>query len=442
MSEDRTTGGRPISPSACLPAPFSPPRWPLRPAFPRQLRTSTSSRATGARSSQSAGSTLEKDDLAVLVFEHPSSSWFVYHYSHGKELVAQTDRFGPDGNPLVLRSGSEKLLILVTRTNPFLYAYEGVVLPPQDSPDAASLRTLAGAIGSAASAIVKAVPPRAGFSLYQSALENALQALENLQLSLLLADRIRQDVRTFVQAFNSIRPRSRRAAWIPTLFTRAKERFSSGSPTSGRAARPEPERTSRGVLPGLGRPALAARTRRCRGRCIQEGSGRPLQVVRDSAHRYCRTVNDKRAVLDDLVKATGVDRTKKIKELRADADLAEIRTVLAIDQALAAEKDVIASLASANAFARIAEDYLGTPYAVLPRTCTAVLSPPFPPQTWLKDNPGTLSINAEGAVCADCVRLKPTVANRSTSLRAAGKTFWESVSASSTRRSWIRRSER
>ena len=64
----------------------------------------------------------QKDDLAVLVFEHPSSSWFVYHYSHGKELVAQTDQFGPDGNPLVLRSGSEKLLILVTRTNPFLYA--------------------------------------------------------------------------------------------------------------------------------------------------------------------------------------------------------------------------------------------------------------------------------------------------------------------------------
>ena len=126
----------------------------------------------------------------------------------------------------------------------------------------------------------------------------------------------------------------------------------------------------------------------------------------------CRTVNDKRAVLDDLVKATGVDRTKKIKELRADADFAEIRTVLAIDQALAAEKDVIASLASANAFARIAEDYLGTPYAVLPRTCTAVLSPPFPPQTWLKDNPGTLSINAEGAVCADCVRLKRTVTDK------------------------------
>src|SRR5512135_3252505 len=113
------------------------------------------------------GITVRKDEFAILVFDHKASAWSVHHYSkcEGPDCkptdTRQDETFGPDGNPLVLRNGNEKLLVLIMQTNPFLYAYEGVVLPPQDSPDAAALGKLAGALGSAGAGVLRTVRAQA-----------------------------------------------------------------------------------------------------------------------------------------------------------------------------------------------------------------------------------------------------------------------------------------
>lgn len=363
------------------------------------------------------------DDVAILIFDHTSSTWSVYHYLHkkavGMDIERQPEPLGPDGNPLVLRSGAEKLLILVTNTSPFLYAYEGVVLPPQDSPDSAALRTLASALGSAASGLVKAVPAVKG-AAPPSPLEKALDVIKDLSHSLLAADQLRQSVRAFTQAFefnpsakppNGLNPYGirEREAGVLDGFARARVARADLDPAG---QPPACFQSWTGLLSLLDGKVLTDDN--------LKGAGAELLKSSSTAPAACRaTLNRGRDEIAALIGVKDKAREDKAEALRKDMGVATIRALLALDQALAGEKDAVASLGSANAFARIARDYLretgagnNAQYEVLPRSSIAVLSPPFPSQTWLKDNPGTLSIKAEGAVCADCVRLRPMVADK------------------------------
>ncbi len=361
------------------------------------------------------------DRIAVLVFDHVTSAWSVCHYSPknaaGMDIVPQPEPLGPDGNPLVLRSGAEKLLILVTNTNPFLYAYESVVHPPQDSADATTLRTLASTLGSAAAGVGHAAGIRVVIDV-----KGTKETLDKISKAIRNADDHRLEARAFAQGFefaptdpppDDLTPGSiaKDTKDVISALKDARSLRSTLNPDGVPAACFQPWAD---LLSLLGNPGAAD---------VPAMSERDLEAVRNellrapawSAPNCLGTLSRERQIIDTLLGLTGAAQQQESRKVRDDSTTNLIRITYALDQVIAKEKDIYASLSVSEAFSRIAGDYLGVvagKYQILPRTSIAVVVPPFPAQRWLKDNPGTLSIKAEGAVCADCTRLKPTALDK------------------------------
>ena len=366
------------------------------------------------------GLNASKDEIALLVFDHAASTWSVFHYSSKGCVERQDDPLGPDGNPLVLRGGKEKLLILITNTNPFLYAYEGVVQPPQDSPDAAALRTLASALGSASAGVIHAA---AGAPRVRAIdVKHTQEALKRIADAIRSADDHRLEARTFAQAVEFGRSDAPPDDLTPASIAADKEKVI-GALKDARRLRSElnPDgppasclQPWAGFFALLGTPGLDE---------VPAIGDKDLEAVRNDLLKAAAwgtpeciaSLGQERQSIEGLAAVAGAERSKKAKSIRDDPTTSLLRITYALDQVMAKERDIFASLSVNEGFSRIAGDYLGVAdgkYQVLTRSTIAVLAPPFPAQTWLKDNPGTLSIKPEGAVCNDCTRIKPTAVDK------------------------------
>lgn len=145
--------------------------------------------------------------IAYLVLNHETLEWSVYHSeppknektSGGATSVAIATKgekepvLGSDGNPHIMRSGKEKLVLIVWKTNPFLYSYEGTVSPPQESPDAAAMRSALSAIGSAISGLLTLKEPSG------TPAQTRLQEYEKNRKPLLDLVEVQERLRTYVQ---------------------------------------------------------------------------------------------------------------------------------------------------------------------------------------------------------------------------------------------------
>jgi hypothetical protein len=345
--------------------------------------------------------------VAYLVLNHETLKWSAYHWvpTASAGYVTKEDEAtisGPDGNPRIMRSGGEKLVLVVMRANPFLYSYEGTVSPPQDSPDAAALKSALSAIGSAIAAIsqvrITLAPP---VNLKEQ--EQALQDLKTLV-------KTRERVHRFVQALETGDDITQVPS--PNEVTDAARKGRAALDIIETLAQPLPLRSCYQTwspllrladLPSIENEDLAAAR---------------ADMVKTSAlgDIECGEVVKKAfLVLQKLRDASDPKERPKllVKILAEDEAALDARKALSLDKALSAKKDFLLAAAQLDAFVRLGRaqalgletgDSLTWPLSKR----VAVVVPPFPDQVWLQDNPGTISIKSETSVCPECTRLKPT----------------------------------
>ncbi len=346
-----------------------------------------------------------RDRIAYLVLDHTTLKWSVFHSvppvrESDLPTINKEDEDalpGPDGNPRVMRSDKEKLVLVIVNANPFLYSYEGTVSPPQYSPDAA---TLAMALSAISSEIKTTMSIKDKEAEYLKSLKNLIANRDQVQsyvrwLEIGGADNIKKPdladlvnaEKTGLAAVDEIEklqqdktPFSCYRVWLPLL----------------RLAN----------LPRTGKKIDIDELKAVRAEMVKINETGDLacdQVVRCAFGelKKLQDSDDQNMVLNEIEKNSQV-----------------IKDNIFWDKVLSTKKDFIAAAAQIEAFVQISKSQaLGltaipigskTSSDFIPGGAVAVLSPPFPHQTWLQDNPGTISIKPETSVYPECPRIKPT----------------------------------
>ncbi len=348
-----------------------------------------------------------KTHIVYLVLDHETLEWSAYHSKPSRstppcnvtEVDANNFR-GPDGNPRVFRSGGEKLVIVIENANPFLYSYEGTVFPPQESPDAAAMRTAFSAIANAGAAVL------AGAARTPPSTELQRNALTKLQTNL-------SDDPNFPQ--NAIKGllemRERVQNYVKMLEFRGPNMPAPPTPKDARDA------VDKAFL-ALGEIEILAQDMqplRCyqvwlpllRLRHLSSINDKDLEAARDEMIRT-RASSDSQCQGVETNAFAALAKLHKQKDdqrpifLNSDSEAKYALLTLDVDTVLSAKKDFLAAAAQIRAFARISETQWCGAKEV------AFIVPPFPDQNWLQDNPGTISIKPEPSVYPECPRIKPT----------------------------------
>lgn len=373
--------------------------------------------------------------IAYLVFDHKALNWSCYHSrppaGPGDIQEDTSDKLiGPDGNPRILRSGKERLVLVVEKTNPFLYSYEGKVSPPQESPDATAMRTALNAIRGAIAAVVGETEKQPQqTSLQAQASETLRNKREDLIADLKNLVRIQEEVQLYVQALEA-GVGDRPDAPSPKGVLDSAEKGLKALSAFETSAQAWDERlcyqTWLPLLRLVGLPSIndedlvAARAGMVKARDLSQARITPDPPC-------ARLAKEPFLILDRLQAIESATFRAIILPIRLCIEK-KAWEALDIDRVLSAKKDFFTAAAQLDAFAQ-----LGRTQALRPESggywswqghgTVAVMVPPFPDQTWLQDNPGTLSIKSETSVYAECIRLRQTGVERKFLLSSRRQAF-------------------
>ena len=357
--------------------------------------------------------------IVYLVFNHETLEWTVYRSRpEGKPTPEGSAPLGPDGNPRVVRSRDERLVLLVANTNPFLYSYEGSVSPPQYSPDAAAMQAALSSIGSAnlflaapettidrarqesrtQTTLCKAICDLNKLSSERELVQSYVQRLEtaseivvppNLDEVSKVAREALEALKTFESnaGVTLAKPRSCYRIWGPLMRLTV---LSSLNEEDMKAARAEMLKMD---AQGDCRCKQEVETAFCTLEELEGTFPKGPATSSPGSQQQPPNVGEQRKILN-----------------RIQQDVTRVIALIS-DKALSARKDFLAAAAQLEAFVHLAKTRALIPEAnptspLVERV--AVVTPPFPSQTWLQDNPGTLSIKSDTSIYPDCPRLKPT----------------------------------